>query len=80
MRNVSDKCWGEMQITHFMFCKFLSQNPAIYDIIIFIISIQPLGQFEQESKPNQATGMAVVCCILGKFLGVVCHCFPPYAM
>ena len=21
--------------------------------------------------------MALVCCILGKFLGVVCHCFPP---
>ena len=23
------------------------------------------------------TGMAVAHCILGKFLGVVCHCFPP---
>jgi hypothetical protein len=22
--------------------------------------------------------MALVSCILGKFLGVVCHCFPPY--
>jgi hypothetical protein len=21
--------------------------------------------------------MALICCILGKFLGVVCHCFPP---
>jgi len=21
--------------------------------------------------------MALVCCFLGKFLGVVCHCFPP---
>jgi hypothetical protein len=27
--------------------------------------------------PSQATTMALVCCILGKFLGVVCHCFPP---
>ena len=40
-------------------------------------SIQPLGQFGQEPEPSQATGMALVCCILGKFLGVVCHCFPP---
>jgi hypothetical protein len=23
------------------------------------------------------TGMALVRCILGKFLGVVCRCFPP---
>ena len=24
------------------------------------------------------TGMALAHCILGKFLGVVCHCFPPH--
>jgi hypothetical protein len=47
-------------------------------IIIIIISIQPLGQFGQEPEPSQVTGMALVRCILGKFLGVVCHCFPPY--
>ena len=46
-------------------------------IIIFIISIQPLGQFGQEPEPSQVTSMALVRCILGKFLGVVCHCFPP---
>ena len=46
-------------------------------IIIIIISIQPLDQFGQEPEPSQATGMALVHCILGKFLGVVCHCFPP---
>ena len=40
------------------------------------ISVQPLGQFGQEPEPSQATGMALVRCILGKFLGVVCHCFP----
>jgi hypothetical protein len=45
--------------------------------LIFIISIQPLGSFGQEPEPSQATGMALVRCILGKFLGVVCHCFPP---
>jgi len=58
---------------------------STYIIIIIIISssssssisIQPLGLFGQESEPSQATGMAVVPCILGKFLGVVFHCFPP---
>jgi hypothetical protein len=37
----------------------------------------PLGQFGQKPEPSQTTGMALVRCILGKFLGVVCHCFPP---
>jgi uncharacterized membrane protein len=41
-----------------------------------IISIQPLGQFWQEQEYSQATGMAPAHCILGKFLGVVFHCFP----
>jgi uncharacterized membrane protein len=42
---------------------------------IIIISVQSLGQFWQEPKPSQATGMALARCILGKFLVVVCHCF-----
>jgi len=46
-------------------------------IIIIIIGIQPLGRSEQRPEFNQATGMALVRCILGKFLGVACHCFPP---
>ena len=41
------------------------------------MSIQPLGLSGQEPEPSQATGMALVRCVLGKFLGVVCHCFPP---
>ena len=36
-----------------------------------------MGQFGQELEPSQTTGMALVCCILGKFLGVICHCFLP---
>ena len=63
------------------FRKTLGKN---YDIIISSsssssssISIQPLGQFGQEPEPIQAIGMALVRCILGKFLGVVCHCFSP---
>ena len=46
-------------------------------IIIIIIDIQPLGRSGQRPEFSQATGMALVRCILGKFLGVVCHCFPP---
>ena len=44
---------------------------------IIIIGIQPLGRSRQRPELSQATGMALVRCILGKFLGVVCHCFPP---
>ena len=46
-------------------------------IIIIIIRIQPLGRSGQRPEFSQATGMAMVRCILGKFLGVACHCFPP---
>ena len=49
----------------------------IHNIIIIIISIQPDGRFWQEPEPSQATGMALAHCILGSFLGVGCHCFPP---
>ena len=44
---------------------------------IIIISIQPEGRLWQEPEPSQATGMALAHCILGSFLGVGCHCFPP---
>jgi hypothetical protein len=46
-------------------------------IIIIIVGIQPLGRSGQKPELSQATGMVVVRCILVKFLGVVCHCFPP---
>ena len=45
-------------------------------IIIIIIRIQPLGRSGQRPDFSQATGMALVRCILGKVLGVACHCFP----
>ena len=54
----------------------LSLSLCIY-IYILIIIIQPLGRFGHRPDLIQATGMALVRCILGKFLGVVCHCFPP---
>jgi hypothetical protein len=36
-----------------------------------------LGPVWQEPEPSQATSMALIRCILGTFLGVACHCFPP---
>ena len=61
-----DKCNGRQ--THH------EQN---INAIIIIISIQPEGRLWQEPEPSQATGMALAHCILGIFLGVGCHCFPP---
>ena len=51
---------------------------CIYIYIIIIIGIQPLGRSRQRPDFSQATGVSLVCCILGKFLGAACHCFPPY--
>ena len=44
---------------------------------IIIIGIQPLGRSGQRPEFSQETGMVLVRCILGKFLGVAFHCFPP---
>ena len=46
-------------------------------IYIFIHQYSALRPVQQEPEPSQATGMALARCILGKFLGIGCHCFPP---
>jgi len=46
-------------------------------LIILIIGIQPWGRSGQRPELSHATGMALVRCIQGKFLGVAFHCFPP---
>ena len=43
----------------------------------FIHQYSALRPVQQEPEPSQATGMALAHCILGRFLGVGCHCFPP---
>jgi hypothetical protein len=43
---------------------------------VIIISVQPFGPVWQEPEPIQATGMTLIRCVLGKFLGVGCHYFP----
>ena len=57
----------------------LTKKPLAVTVIefIIIISIQPKGRLWQEPEPSQATGMALAHCILGSFLGVGGHCFPP---
>ena len=46
-------------------------------VVVVVVGIQPLGRSGQRPEFSQATGMALVRCILGNFLGVACHCFPP---
>ena len=55
---------------------YTSEFRELFEVII-IISIQPESRFWQEPEPSQATGLALAHCILGSFLGVGCHCFPP---
>jgi len=57
--------------------QYMHKHYIIIIIIIIIIGIQPLGRSGQRLEFSQATGMALVPCILGKFLGVACHCFLP---
>jgi hypothetical protein len=45
-------------------------------IIILYYLYSTLGPVWAEIRA-QATGMALVNCILGTFLGDACHCFPP---
>ena len=52
------------------------ENISFDASLIIIIGIEPLGLFGQRPELSHVTGVALVCCILGKFLGVVCHCFP----
>ena len=56
---------------------FESYISQIIIIIIIIICIQSLGRSGQRPELSQETGIVLVRCILGKFLGVVRHCFPP---
>ena len=65
-------------LTVSMFELYVSHPEVLVkQLLLFIIDIQPLGRSGQRSELSQSTGIALVCCILGKFLGVVCHCFPP---
>ena len=55
----------------------LVEDLALACMFHSFISIQPYRPGWQEPEPSHVTGMALAHCILGKYLGVVCHCFPP---
>jgi hypothetical protein len=46
-------------------------------LLLLLLVFSPWASLGRNQSHGQATGMALVRCILGKFLGVVCHCFPP---
>ena len=50
---------------------------ALLRFIHSFITIEPYRLGWQGPDPSHVTGMALAHCILGKSLGVVCHCFPP---
>ena len=71
--------WNSTKAPQLHFTHFPPMITCIY-VCIFIhsfISIQPSRPGWQEPEPSHVTGMALANYILGKFLGVVCHCFPP---
>jgi len=56
----------------------LVMNRRIYDLeFIHSLVFSLEGRAWQEPEPSHVTGMALAHCIMGKFLGVGCHCFPP---
>ena len=63
------------QINNLMHNSFII---IIIIIIIVVIGIQPLGRSGQRPEFSQATGMALVRCILGKFLGLLAIAFPRF--
>ena len=50
---------------------------AVVILHVSFISIQPERPGWQEPEPSPVTCVALTHCILDKFLGIVCHCFPP---
>jgi len=54
---------------------YKTQDDNMHLIHSLVFSLE--GRTWQEPEPSHVTGMALAHCILGKFLEVVCHCFPP---
>ena len=53
---------------------YKSHAQHIHHSLVFSLRGRPGWQ---EPESSHVTGMALAHCIPGKFLGVVCHCFPP---
>ena len=57
--------------------KLQFEEKKMESIFIHSLVFSLEGRAWQEPEPSHVTGMALTHCILGKFLGVVYHCFPP---
>ena len=74
-------CWSRPNYRH----HYLKEYPppalrtTLWHTYSFIHSLlfSLEGRAWQEPEPSRVTDMGLAHCILGKFLGVVCHCFPP---
>ena len=56
-------------LLHHAFCRITLIHSLVFSLE---------GRTWQEPEPSHVTCMALAHCILGRFLGVVCHCFPPH--
>ena len=57
--------------------KIIPQQTRHINLFIHSLVFSLEGRAWQEPEPSHVTGISLAHCILGKFLGVVCHCFPP---
>ena len=68
-----------LPISYFQLSKWVKtglKNKFLFQIIhSLVFSLE--GRAWLEPEPSHVTGMALAHCILGKYLGVICHCFPP---
>jgi len=80
--NLSEDDWRKAEdhykvmFVYICFVRGLSSAVLLYSFIhSLVFSLE--GRAWQEPEPSHVTCVALAHCILGKFLGVVCHCFPP---
>jgi len=73
--NTIEEMLAFFPLFYFGFC--CKTIPFYLDSFIHSLVFSLEGRAWEEPEPSQMTGMAVAHCILGKFLRVVCHCFPP---
>jgi len=71
--HLSDSDISDQFIVHLL---SMCSIPVCYLYCIHSLVFSLEGRAWQEPEPNHVTSMALAHCILGKFLGVVCHCFP----
>jgi len=64
---------SQHSLSHYYYIFFCKHPTNLYISLIFSLE----GRAWQEPEPSYVTGMGLAHCILGKYLGVVCHCFPP---